>query len=274
MGVTTMKTVIIARVSTVGQKETGMKRLFLLIISLTAFLLFTSTNTPLVGASYGLRSKTSNCASNQALPDSNCTPGAILTTDKSTICVVGYTKTVRSVSSSVRKEVFKEYGVSLNKSGLYEVDHLVSLELGGSNDISNLWPESYDIQNGARIKDKLENYLHSQVCKGALSLQEAQAEIANNWLATYNKVYNPQTITKPFIGPKVTPKTTTKPQVLKPTVPKATPVPVPAPTQTDNANNSSIPSGATALCNDGTYSYAANHQGACSHHGGVKEFYK
>ena len=32
--------------------------------------------------------------------------------------------------------------------------------------------------------------------------------------------------------------------------------------------------GATALCNDGTYSFAAHHQGACSRHGGVKVFYK
>ncbi|WP_413796736.1 DUF3761 domain-containing protein [Streptomyces iranensis] len=32
--------------------------------------------------------------------------------------------------------------------------------------------------------------------------------------------------------------------------------------------------GATALCNDGSYSYAAHHQGACSHHGGVAVFYR
>src|SRR6266550_2714809 len=39
--------------------------------------------------------------------------------------------------------------------------------------------------------------------------------------------------------------------------------------QTSQTNN-----GATALCNDGTYSYAEHEQGACSHHQGVKEFYK
>ncbi|MFC1409940.1 DUF3761 domain-containing protein [Streptacidiphilus sp. N1-12] len=31
--------------------------------------------------------------------------------------------------------------------------------------------------------------------------------------------------------------------------------------------------GATALCNDGTYSHAAHHRGACSSHGGVAVFY-
>ncbi|PYR63343.1 MAG: hypothetical protein DMF88_25510 [Acidobacteria bacterium] len=34
------------------------------------------------------------------------------------------------------------------------------------------------------------------------------------------------------------------------------------------------PKGATAQCVDGTYSYAERHQGACSNHGGVAEFYK
>lgn len=33
-----------------------------------------------------------------------------------------------------------------------------------------------------------------------------------------------------------------------------------------------IPSGATAQCRDGTYSFSLNHRGACSHHGGVGEW--
>jgi Protein of unknown function (DUF3761)/Protein of unknown function (DUF1524) len=48
--------------------------------------------------------------------------------------------------------------------------------------------------------------------------------------------------------------------------PQPAPAPAPAPVQPGN--------GATALCNDGTYSFAAHHQGACSRHGGVKVFYK
>jgi Spy/CpxP family protein refolding chaperone len=34
------------------------------------------------------------------------------------------------------------------------------------------------------------------------------------------------------------------------------------------------PADATARCNDGTYSYAAQHSGACSSHGGVAEWYR
>lgn len=32
--------------------------------------------------------------------------------------------------------------------------------------------------------------------------------------------------------------------------------------------------GATALCNDGTYSYSVHHRGTCSHHGGVAVWYR
>jgi hypothetical protein len=33
------------------------------------------------------------------------------------------------------------------------------------------------------------------------------------------------------------------------------------------------PPGATAKCNDGSYSYSAHHSGTCSYHGGVATFY-
>lgn len=126
--------------------------------------------------------KTSGCVGNQALPDSSCTTGAVFNVGTSTICTVGYTKQVRDVSLSEKKAVFKEYGISYSLHANYEVDHLISLELGGSNDISNLWPESYIISNGSHTKDGFENYLHSQVCKGNISLTEAQREISTNWL--------------------------------------------------------------------------------------------
>lgn len=35
----------------------------------------------------------------------------------------------------------------------------------------------------------------------------------------------------------------------------------------------SRPAGASARCNDGTYSFSANRRGTCSHHGGVAEWY-
>jgi hypothetical protein len=132
-----------------------------------------------------VRIKTTGCIANRPLPDRACSPGAILTTDTSVICVPGYSKTVRDVPTSEKQQVFAEYGIDWSLRSEYEVDHIVSLELGGSNDISNLFPDSYSIQYGARIKDKLEDDLHELVCTHRLSLTVAQDEIATDWLKYY-----------------------------------------------------------------------------------------
>ena len=136
--------------------------------------------------SIGTRTKDSNCVVQGPLPDKQCTPGAIF--EQATvkeICVSGYTKTVRNVPQSLKKQVYAEYGVTHRVKGQYEVDHLVPLELGGSNDIANLFPESAEPRPGFHEKDKVENYLHEQVCSGRVDLRKAQAIIANNWLVVW-----------------------------------------------------------------------------------------
>jgi hypothetical protein len=70
-----------------------------------------------------------------------------------------------------------------------EIDHIVSLELGGSNDIANLYPERADAAPGFRVKDKLENRLHALVCAGQMTLRSAQLGIATNWQRLYKTVY-------------------------------------------------------------------------------------
>ena len=82
------------------------------------------------------------------------------------------------MSTRTKNRVYLNYGIRRHKAGAYEVDHLISLELGGSNSIKNLWPEK---QPGARSKDKLENSLHKQVCDGTISLPTAQREIVKWW---------------------------------------------------------------------------------------------
>ncbi len=133
-------------------------------------------------SSYGVQTKTNGCTANQALPDPACTAGAVFPVATSTICTTGYTTQVRDVPLSLKKQVFAEYGIDYSLHSNYEVDHLISLELGGSNDISNLWPESYLIDSGSHTKDGFENYLHNKVCKGIISLAEAQREISTDWL--------------------------------------------------------------------------------------------
>ncbi len=138
---------------------------------------------------FGQQNKTSGCASANALPDLDCTPGDILPdATVSQICTPGYSSSVRNVPDSEKTQAYAEYGIASHSPGEYEVDHLVSLELGGSNDISNLWPEPAEPTPGFHQKDKVENYLHDQVCSGAITLQQAQEEIATNWLAVYDQM--------------------------------------------------------------------------------------
>lgn len=138
---------------------------------------------------FGVQTKTSGCQASGGLPDSACTPGAIFPdATVSQICTSGYSSSVRNVPTSVKNKAYAEYGITTHYTGQYEVDHLVSLELGGSNDISNLWPELASPTPGFHQKDQVENYLHDQVCSGKIPLKQAQIDIATNWLAIYNQM--------------------------------------------------------------------------------------
>lgn len=137
----------------------------------------------------GIRKKTLGCEVKGPLPDVECTPGAIIEgVTKEQICIPGYSKSVRNVSQLTKNQVYEEYGVTTHQTGEYEIDHLISLELGGSNDIANLFPEAAEPRPGFHEKDQVENYLHEQVCLGGLSLVDAQKIIANNWLEVLNQV--------------------------------------------------------------------------------------
>jgi hypothetical protein len=125
------------------------------------------------------------------LPDPKLTPGATLPVTTDDICVSGYSRLVRDVPSSVKRQAYAEYGIASHQPGEYEVDHLISLELGGSNSIRNLWPQSYRTEPwNARVKDALENELHDRVCSGQLDLKTAQREIAGDWIEAYKKYFH------------------------------------------------------------------------------------
>jgi hypothetical protein len=119
------------------------------------------------------------------LPNPALTPGDVLPVTVSDICVSGYSSKVRNVTEAVKNQVYLEYGITSHAPGSYEVDHLISLELGGSNSIKNLWPEPYFGDLNAHVKDKLEDKLHALVCDGQLDLQTAQHDIATDWITAY-----------------------------------------------------------------------------------------
>jgi hypothetical protein len=131
-------------------------------------------------------------ADSPIIPDEQKTPGDVLTTDPNVICVPGYTKTVRNVPQEVKEQAYRSYGIYSRQPGEFEVDHLISLELGGSNSIKNLWPESFVTHPlNAHIKDDLENKLHELICTHQIPVEQAQQEIAHNWIAAYAKYIGP-----------------------------------------------------------------------------------
>lgn len=105
-----------------------------------------------------------------------------------TICVAGWTKTVRPPASYTNKLKAAQLGVKLRsaKMRLYEEDHICPLELGGNpRDPSNLRPQKWTGPWNAHVKDKLENRLHKLVCAGTIDLETAQREISTDWIASY-----------------------------------------------------------------------------------------
>jgi hypothetical protein len=87
----------------------------------------------------------------------------------------------RNVPDAVRRERFAAYGISWNDRSRYELDHLVPLEIGGSNDSTNLWPEPL---KAAARKDQVENELHREVCRGAITVEAAQRTFETDWTSS------------------------------------------------------------------------------------------
>lgn len=132
------------------------------------------------------------------------------------LCAPLYTAKVRNVPESEKAAVYRAYGITphagvcadhairdargrqkKDKRGRpetesCEVDHLISLELGGSNDIRNLWPQPYWQHPGAHEKDVVENWLHRQVCAGKMPLAEAQRQIVDDWFDVYRRLPKPK----------------------------------------------------------------------------------
>lgn len=122
-----------------------------------------------------------------ALPDPACTPGATnpdvtQASIHQTICVRGWTKTIRppvGYTDQLKREQMGAYGES-GPARAFEEDHLIPLELGGApSDPHNLWPQPGASPN---IKDRVEAAANRQVCAGRMQLSDAQQKIASDWV--------------------------------------------------------------------------------------------
>jgi hypothetical protein len=145
------------------------------VLALTVFLLFMREFPPTSG--------------DRAIPSASLTPGETRPVRVSDICSV-HPPEARTIPASVRQEVFERYGISPAKPDAYEIDYLITPELGGADSIDNLWPEPYASAWNAHVKDALEERLHGMVCSGQIDLATAQREIAADWIGAYKKYFH------------------------------------------------------------------------------------
>lgn len=126
------------------------------------------------------------------LPNQTATPGAInptVTQDNihQTICIQGWTKTIRPPTSYTRSLKMMQIEPGENPAD-YEEDHLIPLSIGGApRDPRNLWAQRWRGKWGAYTKDRLEIRLQRLVCSGSIPLADAQAAMAQNWIEAYQR---------------------------------------------------------------------------------------
>lgn len=97
-------------------------------------------------------------------------------TVESTICSPGWIRR-RGISERAKHEVFREYGLARGVTAGYVVTHLIPVELGGADALHNLYPE---LKGTVRTRKAQTALLRDAVCRGQVSLADAQARFAAN----------------------------------------------------------------------------------------------
>jgi hypothetical protein len=120
-------------------------------------------------------------------PKAGLTPGETRPITIAEICHNSQAEVVTgNIPEETRRKVFSEYGISAHSDN-FEVDYLITPDLGGARSIRNLWPQPYSARWNAHVKDDLEQRLHQLVCDGKVDLATAQHDIAVDWIGAYKK---------------------------------------------------------------------------------------
>jgi hypothetical protein len=133
------------------------------------------------------------------VPKLELTPGSVRTgLTKAKIFAIKWGRDERHVTDAMKLEVFRRYGYSGNDDPHCipagqrhcEIDHLISRELGGADEVLNLWPQAYGSSPwNAVLKDKLENRLHREICGGNITLAEGRKMLVQDWREAYQKYF-------------------------------------------------------------------------------------
>lgn len=140
-------------------------------------------------ASFPGRPERAAMTESRALPIRSITPGATVAMDVNDLCRQ-MPWDVSPIPAAVKDDVLRAYGMERTPDHEYELDYLITPDLGGAPDPRNLWPEPYQspVWN-ARVKDELESLLPRLVCEGKVDLRTAQQDIAVDWIAAYKKYF-------------------------------------------------------------------------------------
>ena len=126
-----------------------------------------------------------------ALPRPDLTPGVARSVSVDEICGRERDAAGPLVAASVARQVFEDYGADYRRAAEYELDFLITPELGGTADARNLWPQPYgSTQWNAYVKDELEQLFRRLVCEGAIDITTAQREMATDWIAAYRRYFD------------------------------------------------------------------------------------
>ena len=109
-----------------------------------------------------------------AVPNPAITPGRANYVNVQQVCSMKWGKDARHVTEAMKRQVAQAYGIPWDQHGQYEFDHLIPRELGGADDVRDIWPQPWA---EARVKDREENRLHRAVCAGTMTLPAAQAQM-------------------------------------------------------------------------------------------------
>jgi hypothetical protein len=123
-----------------------------------------------------------------ARPDAKLTPGVVAIHDLATVCrQAKHTKGLFApldplITPANQQAVFAAYKISVQQEKRYGLDFLIPLQLGGANVPANIWPVSSSRGVGFREKEVLNQRMHILVCHGDMPLDQAQREMAGDWV--------------------------------------------------------------------------------------------
>jgi hypothetical protein len=119
------------------------------------------------------------------------TPGLTRQLSQREVCSTKWGLDHRHVTEKMKRQVAAAYGVPWADRHRYEFDHYIPRELGGADDVSNLWPEPLTGLHNAHDKDRLENALHRKVCAGDMTLGFAVEAIQADWISAFRLYVQP-----------------------------------------------------------------------------------